>query len=98
MAKGVLIAEIISNDNDSTSTFRYLGGDGLITRQEALEIIEDVANGYSDSPKLAKDAIIFFVEGELIPIKLQTSRITASFEKKKPKKKTIRKKTAKNKK
>lgn len=95
--KGVLIAEIINSDG--VATFKHLGGNGLITRQEALEIIEDVANGYPGGPTLAKDPVIFFVEGKRVPIKLQAGKTTASFEKKKPgpRPKKIEKKSKKKK-
>ncbi len=90
MGKGVLIAEIINSDG--IVTLNHLGGDWLMTKQEALKIIEDVANGYPGSPKLAKNATIFFVEGKRVPIKIQTGKITASFEKKKPGPKSKKKK------
>ncbi len=90
MGKGVLIAEIISNEG--VGSFVHLGGDGLITKQEALKVVEDVANGYLGAPKLAEDPTIFFVEGRAISIKLQAGKITAGFRKRKPDPKAKKKK------
>lgn len=84
--KGVLIAHVVE---DKVGFFSLLGGGELLTKKDALEIAEDVVNGYDGSPKLFEPIDIFFVEGKKVPIEIKDGRKTVHFKRKKriPKKK-----------